>query len=98
MIREKLYDVIERPVVTEKSTIAAEMGKYIFKIFPSATKSQVKQAIEAIFEVKVDKINIINIDGKTKRFKGVKGRRADIKKAVVTLKKGESIDIAGGMK
>ncbi|NRB10490.1 MAG: 50S ribosomal protein L23 [Rickettsiaceae bacterium] len=91
------YDLIRNPVITEKSTILEEQNKYIFKIAKDANKVTVKKAIEEIFEVKVNSVNIINIKGKIKKFKGVKGRRSDIKKAVITLKEGSTIDIAGGI-
>jgi large subunit ribosomal protein L23 len=92
----RLYDVIRRPVVTEKSTAAAEQNKVTFKISPEATKADVKAAVEAIFNVKVKKVNTINIDGKTKRFRGRPGQRSDLRKAVVTLEEGQSIDMASG--
>lgn len=92
----RLYDVIERPVVTEKSTVAAEQNKITFKISPTATKKDVKAAVEAIFNVKVKKVNTINIDGKTKRFRGRPGQRSDLRKAVVTLEAGQTIDVAAG--
>lgn len=91
-----LYDVISRPHVTEKSTVAAEQNKITFKISPSATKKDVKKAVETIFNVKVKKVNTINIDGKTKRFRGQPGQRSDVRKAVVTLEAGQSIDVAAG--
>lgn len=92
----RLYDVIVRPVVTEKSTQAAEQNKVTFAIAPSATKRDVKAAVESIFNVTVTKVNTINIDGKTKRFRGQEGRRNDVRKAVVTLAAGQSIDFAAG--
>ncbi len=93
-----LYDLIQTPVITEKSTFVGEQGKYIFKISKFADKSKVKNAIEKIFSVNVTKVNIINIAGKAKRFKGTMGKRADTKKAIVTLKSGQEIDITGGVK
>ena len=92
------YDLVKSPVVTEKSTILGEQGKYIFKVAKIATKASVKKAIEQIFEVKVKSINIVNIKGKVKRFKGVIGTQSDTKKAVVTLEKDNIIDLAGGIK
>jgi large subunit ribosomal protein L23 len=92
------YDLIRNPIVTEKSTILGEQLKYVFEIAPSADKSSVKKAIEAIFEVKVKAVNILNQKGKVKRFKGRIGRRSDMKKAVVTLENDHTIDLAGGIK
>lgn len=92
----RLYDVIERPVVTEKSTVLSEHNKVVFRVSATADKTQIKAAVEQIFGVKVVKVNTINIEGKTKRFRGNLGKRSDIRKAVVTLAKGESIDLAAG--
>lgn len=98
MTDARLYDVIVRPVVTEKSTRAAEQNKVVFRISPTATKRDVKAAVEAIFKVTVMKVNTINIAGKTKKFRGMPGQRSDIRKAVVTLAAGQSIDFAAGAK
>jgi large subunit ribosomal protein L23 len=92
----RLYDVIVRPIVTEKSTAAAEQNKVTFKISPTATKKHVKAAVEAIFKVEVVKVNTINVEGKVKRFRGRPGQRSDTRKAVVTLAAGQSIDFAAG--
>ena len=92
------YDLIRSPIVTEKSTILGEYAKYVFEVAPLATKPLVKKAIEAIFEVKVKAVNILNQNGKVKRFKGRIGCRSDKKKAIVTLEKDHSIDLAGGIK
>lgn len=94
----RLYDVIDRPVITEKSTMAAEHGKVVFKIRPDVTKEDVKNAVEALFGVKVTKVNTIHIKGKTKRFRGRPGVRSDVRKAVVTLAEGQTIDIAAGLR
>lgn len=91
------YDLIKKPVVTEKSTILGEQLKYVFEVSVAATKPSVKKAIEEIFAVKVKSVNIINQQGKVKRFKGRIGRRSDTKKAVVTLQKDHMIDLAGGI-
>ncbi len=93
-----MYDVIERPVVTEKSTIASEHGKMAFLVRPEATKPQIKQAVESLFGVDVLKVNTLNRPGKKKRFKGIQGKRSDTKKAVVTMKEGQTIDIMAGVK
>lgn len=85
------YDVIRRPVLTEKSS--ALVGKYVFIVHPDSNKNLVTRAIEAIFGVDVTKINMLNVKGKTKNFKRTVGKRSDYKKALVTLKAGQSIDI-----
>ena len=94
----ELYDVLVRPIVTEKSTMAAEQNKVVFEISPRADKKTVKQAVEGLFGVSVVKVNTINIDGKRKKFRGVKGKRNDLRKAMVTLAEGQSIDLAAGLK
>jgi large subunit ribosomal protein L23 len=94
----RLYDVIQRPVITEKATMFAEQNKVVFRISPTADKSDVKRAVEALFGVNVTKVNTISVKGKAKRFRGRNGQRSDFRKAVVTLKEGQSIDIAAGLK
>lgn len=96
-IKTDHYDTILAPVITEKSTLVAEENKIIFSVPLSATKPQIKEAVEALFKVDVTKINTIVAKGKTKRFRGVVGRRSDVKKAIVTLKDGQSIDISTGL-
>ncbi|MEL6475424.1 MAG: 50S ribosomal protein L23 [Pseudomonadota bacterium] len=91
------YDTILAPVITEKSTLVAEQNKIIFRVPLEATKPQIKQAVENLFKVDVTKVNTILVKGKTKRFRGVAGRRSDFKKAVVTLKDGQSVDISTGL-
>jgi large subunit ribosomal protein L23 len=92
----RLYDVIVRPHVTEKTTRAAEQNKVVFAISPTATKNDVKAAVEAIFKVTVTKVNTINVEGKMKKFRGRDGQRSDLRKAIVTLAAGQSIDFAAG--
>lgn len=87
------YDVIERPIITEKATLLSEHNKVVFKVRNDASKPQIKSAVEKIFGVKVEAVNTINISGKNKRFRGRKGTRSDIKKAVVTLAAGQTIDL-----
>ena len=89
------YDVLVSPLITEKSTRLGEQGKVVFKIAPSATKVDVKRAVEALFGVTVEKVNTMNVEGKLKRFKGRPGQRSDTRKAIVTLAAGQSIDFAG---
>ncbi len=93
--KERMYQVILSPVVTEKSYNADE-NKYSFNVALDATKPEIKAAIEGIFEVEVDKVNTLVTKGKVKRFRGFLGKRNDNKKAVVTLKKGQSINLATG--
>ena len=92
----RLYDVIVRPLVTEKTTRAAEQNKVVFKIARHASKADVKAAVEAIFKVTVTKVNTINVEGKMKKFRGRDGQRDDLRKAIVTLAAGQSIDFAAG--
>jgi large subunit ribosomal protein L23 len=91
------YDVILRPVITEKSTMASEYNQVVFKVRRDATKPQIKAAVEQLFDVKVKAVNTLNRKGKVKRFKGVLGRRQDVKNAVVTLEEGQSIDVTTGL-
>jgi large subunit ribosomal protein L23 len=91
------YDVIRSPVITEKSTIAAEQNKVVFNVAKSATKPQIKAAVEALFKVKVEKVNTLVRLGKVKRFKGFVGKQDDVKKAIVTLVEGHRIDVTTGL-
>lgn len=93
----RLYDVIVAPVITEKSTLASENGQVVFRVAPDATKPEIKTAVETLFSVKVRKVNTLVKKGKVKRFRGVKGRQVDVKKAVVTLEEGHSIDVTTGL-
>ncbi|SRR5579871_4884661 len=93
MRQEEIYDVIRSPVVTEKSTMASEHSQVVFKVAMNATKPEIKEAVERLFNVKVIAVNTLVRKGKTKRFKGVKGRQSDFKKAIVTLQEGQTIDI-----
>lgn len=91
------YDVILAPHITEKSTLASENNAVVFKVAMDATKPQIKEAIEAIYDKKVASVNTILTKGKTKRWKGRPYKRSDFKKAVVTLADGEMIDITSGI-
>ena len=93
----KHYDTIIAPIITEKATILSDQNKIVFKVPLSATKTDVKAAIEALFKVKVVSVNTITVKGKTKRFRGVEGKRSDVKKAIVTLAAGQSIDVTTGL-
>jgi len=91
------YDVILAPHITEKSTLASENNAVVFKVANDATKPQIKEAVEAIYEKKVVSVNTIVTKGKIKRWKGKPYKRTDVKKAVVTLAEGEMIDITSGI-
>jgi len=91
------YDVIVSPVITEKATIASEQNKVVFRVAKTATKPQIKDAVEKLFDVKVTSVNTLVRKGKVKRFKGVRGVQSDVKKAVVTLAEGHSIDVTTGL-
>jgi large subunit ribosomal protein L23 len=91
------YDTIIAPVITEKSTMLSEHNKVVFRVAKDATKDEIASAVEELFKVRVVKVNTLNVKGKTKRFRGHLGRRSDIKKAVVTLQEGQTIDIATGL-
>jgi large subunit ribosomal protein L23 len=91
------YDVILSPVITEKATNASEHNKIIFKVAMDATKPQIKEAIEKLFDVKVKSVNTLRRRGKWKLFKGRVGRQSDCKRAIVTLEEGQSIDVTTGL-
>ena len=91
------YDVIVSPVITEKATLASEQNKVVFRVAKTATKPQIKAAVEKLFDVKVKSVNTIVTEGKVKVFRGRLGQRSDIKKAVVTLEEGHSIDVTTGL-
>ena len=97
MSKLRHYDVIRNPVVTEKSTLASEHGQVVFDVAMDATKPEIKAAVEALFSVKVKAINTLVRKGKVKRFRGRIGVRNDVKKAIVTLVDGQSIDISTGV-
>ena len=92
------YDLIKKPLVTEKTTLLSEQNKYIFEVMRDANKFAIKTLVEQVFDVKVKSVNVLNQKGKVKRFKGVFGRRSGMKKAIVTLEKDYSIDLAVGGK
>ncbi len=96
-MNERMYDIIVSPVITEKATMASEANQVIFKVAPKATKPQVKEAVEKLFDVKVKAVNTLIRKGKTKRFRGVAGKQNDFKKAIVTLEEGYSIDVTTGL-
>jgi large subunit ribosomal protein L23 len=92
-----LYDVILSPVITEKATIASENNQVVFKVRKTATKPQIQEAVERLFNVKVKAVNTLIRAGKNKRFRGIPGKQNDIKKAIVTLEDGHSIDVTTGL-
>ena len=92
-----LLDIIVSPNITEKATTLSEFNKVVFKVNKNAKKKMIKKSIEKIFKVNVIKINTINLRGKTKLVRGKKSRRSGYKKAIVTLKKGQSVDLATGI-
>ena len=91
------YDVVLSPVITEKSTEASENNQVVFRVAKTATKPEIKAAIEALFQVNVTAVNTLVRKGKMKRFRGRPGRQSDVKHAVVTLKDGQSIDVTTGL-
>jgi large subunit ribosomal protein L23 len=91
------YDIILSPHITEKATLLSEQNKVVFKVAHDATKDEIATAIEELFKVKVTKVNTVVTKGKTKRFRGIIGRRSDVKKAIVTLAAGQSIDVTTGL-
>jgi large subunit ribosomal protein L23 len=91
------YDVIVSPAITEKSTMASEQNQVVFNVAKKASKPEIKAAVEALFGVKVTAVNTLVRKGKLKRFRGTIGRQGDVKKAVVTLADGQSIDVATGL-
>jgi len=91
------YDVIVAPVVTEKATLASEHNKVLFKVSAKATKPQIKEAVEKLFDVKVKGVNTLIRKGKVRNFRGKRGMLSDVKKAVVTLEEGHRIDVTTGL-
>jgi len=95
--RERMYQTILSPLVTEKATLNSERGQVTFKVAPDATKPQIKAAVEGLFGVKVLAVNTIVVKGKAKRFRNRPGQRSDWKKAMVRLAEGQSIDLTTGL-
>ncbi len=91
------YDVIRKPIITEKATMASEHGAVVFEVAMDANKPQIKEAVETLFGVKVKAVNTVITKGKTKRFRGQPGKRRDVKKAYVTLEEGNTIDVTTGL-
>ena len=91
------YDLIRKPIITEKATLASEGNAVVFEVAMSATKPEIKKAVEALFNVKVKAVNTTITKGKVKRFRGKIGTRRDVKKAYVTLVEGNTIDVSTGL-
>ena len=97
MNRESKYDVVRRPLITEKSTRGSEWNQVTFEVAVWANKPQIKSAVEMLFDVKVKSVNTLRLKGKVKRFRGRLGRRPDVKKAIVTLEEGQMLDVTTGI-
>jgi large subunit ribosomal protein L23 len=91
------YDIILSPVITEKATMASEHGQVMFRVAAHATKPQIKEAVEKLFDVKVKRVNTLVRKGKVRNFRGVRGELSDVKKAIVTLEEGHTIDVTTGL-
>lgn len=96
-VNPELYDVIRRPIITEKATLASESGAVVFEVAMDATKPEIKEAVEKLFNVKVKAVNTTVTKGKVKKFRGRTGTRRDVKKAYVTLADGATIDVTTGL-
>jgi large subunit ribosomal protein L23 len=97
MATARHYDTILAPVITEKATVLTEQNKVVFQVAKDATKDEIAAAVEELFKVRVIKVNTLITKGKTKRFRGIVGKRSDVKKAIVTLQEGQTIDISTGL-
>jgi large subunit ribosomal protein L23 len=97
LTRQQMYDIIRGPVITEKATNVSEHHQVIFRVPLTATKRDVKVAVEGLFNVNVTAVNTIRVEGKLKRVRGRPGRRSDYKKAIVTLREGQRIDVTTGI-
>ena len=95
--KAKLYDVIRKPIITEKATMASATNAVVFEVAPDANKPLIKEAVETLFGVKVKAVNTTITKGKVKRFRGIKGRRNNVKKAYVMLEEGNTIDVSTGL-
>jgi large subunit ribosomal protein L23 len=91
------YDIVLSPIITEKATNASERNQVMFKVAPTATKPQIKEAVEKLFDVKVKSVNTLVRKGKKKAFRGRPGEQSDVKKAIVTLEEGHRIDVTTGL-
>jgi large subunit ribosomal protein L23 len=96
-VKPEHYDVIRKPIVTEKTTLASETGAVVFEVAIDSNKPSIKEAVETLFGVKVKAVNTTITKGKAKRFRGMLGKRKDVKKAYVTLEEGNTIDVSTGL-
>ena len=96
-VKPEHYDIIRKPIVTEKTTMASEAGAVVFEVAIDSNKPSIKEAVESLFGVKVKAVNTTITKGKAKRFRGALGKRKDIKKAYVTLEEGNTIDVSTGL-
>ena len=96
-VKPEQYDLIRKPIITEKATLASESGAVVFEVAMDATKPEIKAAVEALFNVKVKAVNTTITKGKVKKFRGKTGTRRDVKKAYVTLVEGSTIDVTTGL-
>lgn len=97
LTKDQMYDIVRSPVITEKATLASEHNQVVFRVPLTATKPEIKAAVEGIFGVKVKAVNTLVQKGKNKRFRGIAGRRSDVKKAMISLEEGHSIDVTTGV-
>ena len=97
MSTERNYDVLVGPLVTEKATMLSEHGQISFRVRLDATKAEIRRAVENLFDVKVTAVNTLRVKGKTKLFRGRRGRRSDYKKAIITLAEGQNVDYLAGL-
>ncbi len=95
--KERMYDLIRAPIITEKATMGSEFGQVTFRVPLDASKPEIRAAVEELFKVKVTAVNTLISKGKTKRFRGRLGVRSDVKKAIVTLAEGQTIDVTTGI-
>ena len=95
--KERMYDILRAPIITEKATLVSQYNQVVFRVPVDASKPEIRAAVEGLFGVKVKAVNTINQNGKTKRWKGHLGRRADFKKAIITLAEGSTIDVSTGL-
>lgn len=97
VVADRAYDVLVKPIITEKSTRLSEHNQFAFWVASDATKPEIKAAVESIFRVKVEAVNTLVVKGKHKRFRGRMGQRSDRKKAIVSLAEGQSIDVTSAL-
>ena len=97
MSKERFYNIIRGPAITEKGTLVSEKNQIVFNVAPRATKPQIKAAVEGLFGVKVKAVNTLIRKGKSRRFRGIPTIRSDVKKAYVTLEEGQRLDVTTGL-